>query len=121
MATVVKQERAALQIEYVRLRLKILQLYHILQLVTEPAGAREHKLPTKLGHWSSRHSDIVRDVHESLWPIVDRIEELRADRDPEQIRGQHTWLKRGHNFRRRRDPATRVQLNPGEWPAKWKK
>jgi hypothetical protein len=122
MATVVKEGRAALQDEYRRLRVRIFDYYRLISLVAPAPGAREHQLPPKLGHWSSRHSALVRAVHGVLWPTVDRIEVLRGKRDPKQIEAQHTWLRRGDNFRRKRAPGTeRQQLNPGYWPPIYKK
>jgi hypothetical protein len=118
MATVVKAERSKRHEEYARLRTRIFNHYRTLALIGGAPGARAHQLPPKLGHWSSRHSDLVRAVDVALWPIVRRIEELRAQRAPDLIKAQHTWLRRGDNFRRRSAP--KVQTNPGEWPPKYK-
>jgi hypothetical protein len=120
MATVLKVERGKRQEEYARLRVRIFDYYHILALVGGAPGAQEHKLPPKLGHWSERHSTLVRAVDERLWPTVRRIEELRAQRDPSRIKAQHAWLRRGDNFRRKGKGKPKEQLNPGEWPPKYK-
>lgn len=119
MATVVSAERSKLHDEYVRLRSKILDYYRTLALVGLAPGAAEHKLPPKLGHWTDRHSALVRAVSGDLHPTVQRIEQLRAWRDPSRISAQSTPLRRGDNFRRR-SGKPKVQLNPGEWPPRYK-
>jgi len=125
MASTVDVSRAARHEEYVRLRLKIFAYYDVLALVGASPGAKAHKLPPKLGHWSWRHSELVREVGgDPLLHIVQRIESLLEQRKPSYIKARHTPLRRGDNFRRKnsggkpREP--RVQLNPGEWPPRYK-
>lgn len=117
MATTLKAERGKAHAEYARLRLKIFAHYDILALVGQPPGARAHKLPPKLGHWSEKHSALVRAVSTELHPTVRRIEELRQARDPDLIKAQHAPLRRGDNFRRK---SKEQLLNPGEWPPRYK-
>jgi hypothetical protein len=121
MASTVNAARRALHEQYVRLRLKIFDHYGRLALVGSLPGAAAQRLPPKLGHWTERHSALVRAVSVELEPIVAQIERLRAGRDPERIKAQHTPLRRGDNFRRKRSDRPKVQLNPGEWPPKWRK
>jgi hypothetical protein len=120
MATILKDERSKRHNEYAGLRIEILDHYRVLALVGKTPGAKEHRLPPKLGHWNERHSDLVRAVDPWLWPVVDRIEELRAERDPELIKAQRTPMQRGKNFGRKGKGRARVQTNPGEWPPIYK-
>ena len=120
MSTIVSEERTKLHNEYARLRVQILDHYRALALVGAAPGAAEHKLPPKLGHWSARHSALVRAVSEDLAPTVQRIEELRAWRDPARIKALRAPMDRGLNFTRKRPARPKVQLNPGEWPPRYK-
>jgi hypothetical protein len=120
MTSTLAAERNKLNDEYAHLRVKIFDYYRIVGLVGDAPGAREHEIPRKLGHWTARHSEMVRAVNTALWSTVDHIEALQMRRDPRRIKAQHIPLRRGDNFRRKRDPATRVQLNPGEWPPRYK-
>lgn len=119
MVSTVNVARASLHDEYARLRVKIFDTYRTLALVGRAPGAAAHKLPRNLGHWHTGHSELVRAVAPVLEPIVERIEEMRRQRDPKYIKAHHTPLRRGDNFRRRSGKA-KVQLNPGEWPPKWR-
>jgi hypothetical protein len=120
MSSIVSEERSKLHNEYARLRTSILHYYLTLALVGAAPGAAEHKLPPKLGHWTLRHSAMVGAVSQDLIPIVLRIETLRAWRDPTRIKSQRAPQNRGHNFRRNNARRTKVQLNPGEWPPRYK-
>ncbi len=119
MSTIVSAERSKLHNEYAQLRVKILDYYLALALVGRAPGAAEHKLPPRLGHWTARHSALVRAVSEDLAPIVQRIEELRAWRDPTRIKAQRPPMNPGHNFKRRGGRG-QPQLNPGEWPPRYR-
>ena len=131
MASTVAVERGKRQKEYVGLRLKILEQYSLLELVRQvPAATQRNpakRPPPKLGHWdpgSNGHSERVLTDFPELAPIVQRIESLLEQRRPSYIKARHTPLRRGDNFRRKnsggkpREP--RVQLNPGEWPPRYK-
>jgi hypothetical protein len=120
MPTVLKAERGKLQEEYTRLRARIFDYYHLLALIGGAPGARERKLPPKLGYWTSRHSELVRAVDERIHPTVQHIEKLLTQRDPARIKAQHTWLRRGDNFRRKGKGKMKAQINPGEWPPRYK-
>jgi hypothetical protein len=121
MTSTLKSERGKGHAEYIKLRLKILDHYGLLPLVGREAGARAHKLPPKLGHWdpgSNGHSERVLDACPELESVVRAIEELLKKRSPDYIKAHHVGMRRGDNFRRRGNPKN--QINPGEWPPKYK-
>jgi hypothetical protein len=121
MASTLKVERGKLQAEYARLRAKILDYYyHIMPLIGPAPGIEERRLPPKLGHWNERHSDIVRTVAPHLSWIVQRIEELLERRAKAYIQARHAPLRRGDNFRRKGKGTPKGQLNPGEWPPRYR-
>ena len=124
MASTLRAERGRLHEEYVRLRLKILYHYSLLDLVGRvPASTQRNpskRPPPKLGHWdpgSNGHSEHVLAACPELEPAVRAIEALLKQRDPNYIKARHTPLRRADNFRRR---SPKSQLNPGEWPPKYK-
>jgi hypothetical protein len=119
MVTIVKDEQSKLQDEYAPLRVKIFNHYRDLALVGAAPGAAEHRLPPKLGHWTDRHSALVRAVSAELAQTVQRIDELRALRDPARIKAQRPPTSPALNFKRKGLGKTRPQLNPGEWPPKY--
>jgi hypothetical protein len=110
MATTLKVERGKLQAEYTRLRVKLFEYYHILIL----------RLPPKLGHWNATHSSIVRTETPDLAWVVQRIEELLQRRSKSYIQARHIPMRRGDNFRRAGKGKPKVQVNPGEWPPRYK-
>lgn len=120
MATTLKVERGKLQAEYARLRAKLFDYYHVLPLIGPDPGEGARRLPPKLGHWNERHSAIVRTVTPDLAWVVQRIEDLLQRRAKSYIRARHTPMRRGDNFRRAGKGKPKVQVNPGEWPPRYK-
>jgi hypothetical protein len=120
MATTLKVERGKLQAEYTRLRAELFDYYRILTLVGSDPGVEARRLPPKLGHWNATHSSIVKTVTPDLAWIVQRIEELLQRRSKSYIQARHTPMRRGDNFRRAGKGKPKVQVNPGEWPPRYK-
>jgi hypothetical protein len=124
MVSTVDAARSALNLRYAPMRKRILDHYATLALVgAEPRG-KAATVPRKLGHWvrgPGGHSGRVLAACPELAPTVGVIERLLDQRDPDLITRAHTPLNPGHNFRR--NPGkdrTRLQLNPGEWPPRYK-
>jgi hypothetical protein len=117
MVSTVAAERSKLQKQYPELRLQILDYFNTLPLVGRGVSGSTYKLPTKLGHWGSLHSAKVRKAAPELEHIVRQIEALLASRAAEAIVAKHVRRKPGGKRKRDRE---RVQLNPGEWPPRYR-
>jgi hypothetical protein len=117
MVTKVHAEQTVLHNQYAELRVRILKHYDALSLVGQAVDAKTYKLPPRLGHWGPQHSARVRAACPEMESVVRSIEALIAQRDPAIIAAKYGPQKRG-GWRRAR--ANRVQLNPGEWPPRYK-
>jgi hypothetical protein len=119
MVTRVHAEQTKLHDQYAALRSSILNHYALLPLVGREAAAKAYKIPPKLGHWGPQHSERVRATCPEAESAVCAIEALIAQRSPAAILAKHGHPRRGGR-RTRGSGAAKVQLNPGEWPPRYK-
>lgn len=120
MGSIVNTEYIRLNTEYAELRARIVHHYEdALALVGASVHKSAYNLPKRLGNWRPEHADLVRSYCPELGWLVQRIERLVERREPGRIKAQHIASNRAANFRHR-GSSSKAQLNPGEWPPRYK-